>query len=79
MIIKNNDRTKGLWQIYTDAQEQILRANAIPISVLPNSTRPTNGKVTLKVDETNKVDALLERMANAFGIQREELDRKSVV
>ena len=73
MIIKNNDRTKGLWQIYTDAQEQILRANAIPISVLPNSTRPTNGKVTLKVDETNKVDALLERMANAFGIQREEL------
>ena len=73
MIKQSNDKTKGLWQIYTDAQEQILRANAVPISIVAESVKPTNGRVILKAEETNNVDALLERMSSLFDIQKEEL------
>ena len=55
---------KKLWEMHTEAQEQILRSHAVPISILPESAKVTsNGKVVVTADEINKVDILLEEMA----------------
>lgn len=60
---------KKLWEMHTEAQEQILRSHAVPISILPESAKVTsNGKVVVTADEINKVDILLEEMADNFGL-----------
>ena len=42
--------------MHTEAQEQILRSHAIPISIIPDSANISGGgKVTVKADETNKI------------------------
>lgn len=60
---------KQLWEMHTEAQEQILRSHAVPISILPESAKVTsNGKVVVTADEISKVDLLLEEMAVNFGL-----------
>lgn len=55
--------------MHTEAQEQILRSHAVPISILPESAKVTpNGKVVVTADEINKADRLLEKMADNFGL-----------
>ena len=55
--------------MHTEAQEQILRSHAVPISILPESAKVTsNGKVVVTADEINKADLLLEEMADNFGL-----------
>ena len=55
--------------MHTDAQEQILRSHAIPISILPESAKVTSkGKVVVTADEVTRVDLLLEEMADTFGL-----------
>ena len=68
-----DDNIKRLWQMHTEAQEQILRSHALPISIIPAPVTETNGKVVLTADESNKTDLLLEHMSESFGIDAAEL------
>ena len=72
--LKVDDSIKRIWQMHTDAQEQILRSHAVPISIVPEPVTEANGKVILKADETNKTDLLIEHMSESFGIVADELN-----
>ena len=69
-----DDNIKRLWQMHTEAQEQILRSHAVPISIVPSPVTESNGKVVLTADETNKTDLLIEHLSTAFGIDPAELN-----
>ncbi len=77
MIKDTENNIQKLWEMHTDAQEQILRSHAIPISIIPDSAKISGGKVTVKADETNKIDSLIEAFSQWFGVKTDELSNGS--
>ena len=43
MIKDTENNIQKLWEMHTDAQEQILRSHAIPISIIPDSAKISGG------------------------------------
>ena len=69
-----NDNIKDIWNKHIDVQEQLLRARAVPIPVVPSSTRIVGEKLLMSVDERNQTDSMLKEIANTYSLSKEELN-----
>lgn len=69
-----NDNIKDIWNKHIDVQEQLLRARAVPIPVVPSSTRIVGEKLLMSVDERNQTDSMLKEIANTYSVSKEELN-----
>ena len=69
-----DDKIKDIWNKHIDVQEQLLRARAVPIPVVPASTRIVGEKLLMSVDERNQTDSMLKEIANTYSLSKEELN-----
>jgi len=67
---KIDDSIKRIWQMHTEAQEQILRSHAVPISIVPSPVTESNGKIVLTADETIRPTFLLSTCRNALVLKQ---------
>lgn len=69
-----NDNIKNIWNKHIDVQEQLLRARAVPIPIVPLSTRIVGEKLLMSVDERNQTDSMLLEIANTYLLSKEDLN-----
>ncbi|MEI6821459.1 MAG: AAA domain-containing protein [Bacteroidota bacterium] len=65
---------KEIWSLYTNAQEQILKYRALPISVDSSSLKLTSDKLTLKVNQNCYKDIFKERICDTYKLNLSEFD-----
>lgn len=66
------DFLKEIWQIHTEVQEQMLRLNSVPISIMPNSARIEGEKLYLIADESDKTDKIIDEIVSLFKISKDD-------
>ena len=69
-----NERIKDIWNKHIDVQEQLLRVRAVPIPIVPSSTRIVGDKMIVSVDERNQTDNMLTEIANTYSLSKEDLN-----
>lgn len=69
-----NDNIRNIWNKHIDVQEQLLRARAVPIPIVPSSMRIVGEKLLMSVDERNQTDSMLMEIANTYSLPKEDLD-----
>ena len=69
-----NDNIKDIWNKHIDVQEQLLRARAVPIPIVPSSMRIVGEKLLMSVDERNQTDSMLMEIANTYSLSKEDLN-----
>ena len=65
---------KTIWNKHIEVQEQLLRARAVPIPIDTTSIRIEGEKLLLTIDERNRTDKVLSKIAKTFGISIDEIN-----